>query len=195
MAKDRDYQHSILIVSSSEQFHVIVKRSLKNFITIDSKKSGVLARRALLERDYDLIVIDAPLSDEMGQELALDLSEKGSASILIVAPKEISEDIMESVTDQGILVVPKPFPKGRVDKAIRFLVAMQKRFRHYEKKSLSVEEKMEEIKLVSRAKILLVEKKHMSEEDAHRFIGKQAMDHGLPRRVTAQKIIDALDAS
>ena len=59
-----------------------------------------------------------------------------------------------------------------------------------EKKRLSLEEKMEELRVVSKAKILLVERKHMSEDEAHRYIGKCAMNRGVSRRKIAEEILD-----
>ena len=63
-----------------------------------------------------------------------------------------------------------------------------------ETKTLSVEEKMEEIRLVSRAKLLLVEKKNMTEDEAHRYIGKEAMDHGVSRKKIAEALLKELEA-
>ena len=52
MPHNKAIQHSILIVSSSEHFQGLVKRSLKDFITIDSAGSGSAARRYILEKYY-----------------------------------------------------------------------------------------------------------------------------------------------
>ena len=119
MSKNKDIQHSILIVSASEQFDSIVKSSLKNFMTVEFRKTGALGRRAILERYFDMIVVNSPLPDETGEDLVLDTAEKSNASILIVCPRDSFEDVLDHVTDSGILVVPKPFPRGRIDKAIR----------------------------------------------------------------------------
>lgn len=191
MSRNDDIQYSILIVSASAQFNELVKRSLNNFITIDIKKSASSARRSVLEKDYDLIVVNIPLPGDMGEEFAMDAAEKTSASILIVVPQDVSEDVMEYVSDEGILVLPKPFPRGRLDKALRFLVAMRRRMHSLEKKTLSIADKMEEIRIVSRAKILLVEKQGMSEDEAHRYIGKYAMDHGISRKDAAERVINS----
>lgn len=192
MPRADDIQHSVLIVSASGQFDAIVRKSLKNAMTIDSRKSAAMARRCILERYYDLVIVNAPLPDESGEEYALDVTEKCSASVLIVAPQEIYEEVLDHVTDHGILVIPKPFPKGRMDRAIRFLFAVQSRVRHLEREVLAVREKMDEMRLVSKAKVLLVEKKHMTEDEAHRFIGKQAMNSGVSRGRIAEKILDEL---
>lgn len=190
MPRKSDIHHSILIVSDSERFQTIVKKSLAGFLTIDVRKSASHARRSILERYYNLVVIDSPLSDEIGDALAIDIAENSHTSVLVVTPQELCEDVMERVTDYGVLVMPKPFENGRMDKAIRYLIAQQDHMLMLEKKYISLEEKMEELRLVSKAKILLVEKKQMTEDEAHRFIGKQAMNRGISRRKIAEEILD-----
>ena len=192
MPHNKAIQHSILIVSSSEHFQGLVKRSLKDFITIDSAGSGSAARRYILEKYYNLVVINIPLPDEIGEELALDIAEKSDSSVLLVTPREVSGFVMEHVADLGILVVEKPVPAGQLDQAVRFLTAVQNRICRLKRKTRKVEEKMEELRIVSRAKLLLVEKKGMTENDAHRFIGKQSMDRGVSRKRIAQRILDDL---
>ena len=83
MPKSMDTQHSILIVSSSGQFDAIVNRSLTGYISKDICKSAAIARRFVLERYYDLVVINAPLPDENGEDLAMDVSENCNASIIL----------------------------------------------------------------------------------------------------------------
>ena len=46
--------------------------------------------------------------------------------------------------------------------------------------------------MVSRAKLLLVEKKHMTEDEAHRYIGKLAMDGGVSRGIAARQIVEEI---
>ena len=194
MPRDKDIQHSILIVSSSDRFALLVKRSLKNYITIDTAKSSSLARRYILEKDYALVVIDSPLPDETGEALALDITERRDASVMLVAPEEISGFVMENAADHGILVVRKPAPAGQIDKAIRFLTAVQNKMVRLKQKTRKVEEKLEESRAVSRAKLLLVEKKGFTEETAHKFIGKQAMNRRVSRKRIARRIIEDLDS-
>ena len=53
----------------------------------------------------------------------------------------------------------------------------------------TLKEKVEETKLVSRAKLLLVQKLAFSEEEAHKYIEKRAMDLCVKRSVVAEEII------
>ena len=48
---------------------------------------------------------------------------------------------------------------------------------------------MAEIRLVNRAKWVLIDQEKTSEPEAHRFIEKQAMDRCVPRRVIAEAIL------
>ena len=193
MGKKADAQHSVLIVSASDQFAAVVRKPLSGIIMVDRRKSVASARQCVLERYYDLIVINAPLPDEMGEQFALDITHLCGASVLLIVPHEVYEDMMEYVTDRGILVIEKPLPRGRLNKAFRFLSAIQDRMHALEDRVQTVEEKMEEIRVVSKAKLLLVEKKKMTEEEAHRMIGKEAMNHGVSRRRIAERILEDLE--
>ena len=69
------------------------------------------------------------------------------------------------------------------------LCATRERLRQMEEKQLSVEQKMEEIRLVNRAKWLLIETLGMSEAESHRYIEKQAMDLRISKAQVARNII------
>ena len=65
----------------------------------------------------------------------------------------------------------------------------RERLRKSVKKALSIEEKMEEIRIVNRAKWLLISELKMDEQGAHRYIEKQAMDRCISKRIVAEEII------
>lgn len=193
MAKQKDISHSILIVSSSEQFEMQVKKALVGFLTIDVRKSSVSARRAILEQNYDLVVMRLPLPDDLGLDLAMDAAENTTASVLVEVPREIYEDVTDRLSDCGILVMPAPSQLFQIDKAIRFMKARQDVVFQLKQKIQKAEEKVEEVRIVSKAKLLLMEERKMSEDDAHRFIGKTAMNNGISRRKAAEMIMDDLE--
>ena len=194
MKKSDDQTNSILVVSSSQSMEQLVRRALfgKNHPVIDYRKTCTLARRALLENKYDIVIIDCPLSEEIGYDFAMDICEEYDASVLIITPPEIYDDVMEYVSDRVILALSKPVSEEFLIRGVRFLSAIQNRMKSYENKIASVEDKMEELKLVNRAKMLLMEKKHITESEAHRLIMKEAMDHSVGKKYVARSIIDSL---
>ena len=65
----------------------------------------------------------------------------------------------------------------------------RERLRKSFKKALSIEEKMEEIRIVNRAKWLPISELKMDEQGAHRYIEKHAMDRCISKRIVAEEII------
>lgn len=181
-----------MIVSGSEQFDMIARKALPpgSYKTLDFKRSASAAKRQLLEKNYDIVLINAPLPDEMGHEFALDIAERYDSGILIALPPEIYGDVSDYVSGQGILTLPKVLDAAQLKRAVQFIGAVQEKIYRYEQRVMSVEEKMNEIRIVSKAKVLLVEKKHMTEENAHQYIGKMAMDHGVSRKKIAEQILE-----
>ena len=90
----------------------------------------------------------------------------------------------------GVFLMQKPFSRSAIEMASDWLISARERTRRAEKKELSIEEKMAEIRLVNRAKWLLISELKMTEGDAHRHIEKQAMDRCVPRRAVAEEIIN-----
>lgn len=73
--------------------------------------------------------------------------------------------------------------------ALNWMASTRERLRKNEKRTLTIEEKMEEIRLVNRAKWLLISELKMDEQGAHRYIEKQAMDRCIAKKVVAKEII------
>ncbi len=58
-----------------------------------------------------------------------------------------------------------------------------------EQKTSSIEERMAEIRIVNRAKFLLISELKMSEPEAHHYIEKNAMDNCISKKEAAENII------
>ena len=93
------------------------------------------------------------------------------------------------VYKRQVFTLPKPTTKTMIAQTLGWLASVRERLRNLEKKTLSVEERMEEIRIVNRAKLLLVSELHMTEPEAHRYIEKQAMDTCVLKQVIAERII------
>ncbi|MCR5214932.1 MAG: ANTAR domain-containing protein [Eubacterium sp.] len=191
MAGNSRMQYSLLMVSSSEQFNILTKKALPSglFNVIETRKSASGAKREVLERNYDIIIINAPLMDEMGTDFVLGLQDKINAGILMITPAEISGNVTEMLIDYGVIVLAKPLKASAVNQAVRMLVANQKKLKDAEKRAKKAEEKLTELKLINRAKLLLIQS-GMNEEEAEKYIIKEAMDRGLKKKTVAVEIIE-----
>lgn len=151
------------------------------------------AKRMLLETDVDLVILNAPLRDEFGTQLALNLAQD-NLCVLMLVPAESFDAVCYKVEDEGILTLSKPVSRSGLLGAIKLLTAMRGKLRKLDRQNQALQEKMQDIRTVNRAKWLLIEIKRMTENEAHYYIEKQAMDMRLSSREVAENIIRTYDA-
>mgnify|MGYP004532721243 CR=1 FL=1 len=154
---------SALIVSSSQKAADYLQDILSRlrFSPVANAVSIAEAKRRQLEYRFDLVIINAPLPDDFGLE----------------------------VEDYGVLTFPRPGTRQSITSAIRLAAATHNRLSAFEKRAVKLESKMKEIRLVNRAKWLLIDRYNMSEEEAHKYIEKTAMDNCATRGEIAENII------
>lgn len=183
--------YSILLVSSSTGF-VDTMRSLlpeNRYSPVCTAENVSAAKRVLAERTFDFVIINSPLSDGSGLRLATDIAEQRNTIPLLLVKGEEYPDMLERTIRNGVYILAKPLTRATTAVALAWMAASRERIRVTEKKELSFEEKMGEIRVVNRAKWLLISELNMSEPEAHRYIEKQAMDRCIPRKQIAEEII------
>ena len=117
-----------------------------------------------------------------GASAAVDAAERSSAAILLLTddaalPRRcIRAGVMTAHPDELAAVLPS-------------LLATAERLRTLRDKTSSLQQRLDDSRIVARAKLLLISRLGMSEGDAHRYIEKTAMDSCLPRRGVAEGII------
>lgn len=117
-----------------------------------------------------------------GASAAVDAAERSSAAILLLTddtalPRRcIRAGVMAAHPDELAAVLPA-------------LLASAERLRTLRDKTSSLQQRLDDSRIVARAKLLLISRLGMSEGDAHRYIEKTAMDSCLPRRDVAEGII------
>ena len=113
---------------------------------------------------------------------AIDAAERSSSAILLLTddtalPRRcIRAGVMTAHPDELAAVLPA-------------LLASAERLRTLRDKTSSLQQRLDDSRIVARAKLLLISHLGMSEGDAHRYIEKTAMDSCLPRRDVAEGII------
>ena len=188
----KEQVYSVLVVSSSDKISRAIRDvfplpSFSPFIVVSSVSA---AERAVAERTFDLIIVNSPLPDDGGLRFSVDVADRSeSTMVLFLVREEQYEEARETLATYGVFTLRKPVSRSVMEAAADWLVSARERFRKAEKKTLSIEEKMNEIRLVNRAKWLLISELKMTESDAHRYIEKQAMDRCIPKRRVAEEII------
>ncbi len=180
-----------LIVCDNEKGTDFYKGFLKEngIVDILVTENGPKGKRALLDYDFDLCIINSPISGSLGEELAIDIAEKNMCQVILFVKAEFMEEVTAHVEDYGVITVSKPINKQLFWQALKLARVAQRRINMARKESVKLEKKLEDLKIISRAKLLLIINKDITEQEAHKYIEKQAMDTRLARVEVAKEII------
>ncbi len=187
----RERVYSILIVSATDKFTSAFADLLPEtrYSPIHTAASVNAAERILAEKTFDFVIINAPLPDDMGTRFAIDTCTSKQSAVLLLVKSDIHAGIHDKVAEYGVFTLSKPTSKPTMIHALSWMESARERLRQFEKKSLSIKEKMAEIRLVNKAKWILISELKMNEPDAHRYIEKQAMDRCITKQTIAEEII------
>ena len=182
---------SALIVSCSEKSiafftEMLISASISHIVTLQSCAE---ARRLILNRDFDLVIINAPLRDEPGESLSRHIASRGVSQVILVVKREFFEEVSLRTGDAGVLTIAKPFNKPLFWSALMFAKSVGTRLKFMQSENIKLKQKIEDIHIVDRAKCILISYLRMSEHEAHRYIEKQAMDMRTTKRMVAEGIL------
>ena len=185
----------VLIVSGS----TTAAKSLSDLLGTASKQNVTVstnsgeARRILSSKEFDMIIINSPLTDDLGSDLAVFASESTLAGIMFIVKADIYRMVAARLEDYGIMVIEKPLNRNLFSQSLRLVKATQNRMRSFRQENVKLKNQIAEMRLTDRAKAVLMDYLKLSEPQAHRFIVKQAMDMRMTKMEVAQNILKTYD--
>ena len=187
VSKMTEDSHSVLIVTKDSKLSqnsaaMLVAPLFETEVLSDFNE----ARRRVSERVYNIILVD--YAEGEGTDFAIDASESLS-TILLLTPPSLFEEISYRVEGYGIIAITNPFDQFYFYNMIKAAIAVQYKVQVLSSQTTKLKVKMEEIRQVNRAKMLLMQNLNMSEQEAHRYIEKEAMDRGLKKTAVAENVI------
>ncbi|MFI3201398.1 MAG: ANTAR domain-containing protein [Eubacteriales bacterium] len=187
---------SAFIISSSEKSVPFMRQMLEEMaITrIQVATSSGEARRILVEEEYDLCIVNAPLSDEYGEQLAIYMMEKELSEVILLVKSELYEKVSRKVERLGIVVVGKPISKTMFWNALKITQTSFYRIERMRRENKKLAQQIEDIRIINRGKCVLMSYLSMSEKEAHKHIERHAMDMRITKREVAEGILKTYDS-
>lgn len=112
--KEELYAQAFLIVTNSEKsiafFTELLHQNAYESITFIENCGK--ARRMLLEREFDLCIINAPLADESGIEFAIHVASDGICQVILIVKSELFDEASAGVEEFGVFTVSKPINRS-----------------------------------------------------------------------------------
>ncbi len=138
---------------------------------------------------YDMAVINAPLPDGFGNDLAKKLYDSFGIPSVLLTPGEYIEEIEQYFEGIPCFPLAKPIGKSALTQGIQLACGAFRQISRLSTENEALQRKMEDFKVIDRAKCTLVGVLKMNEKQAHRYIQKQAMDQRVKPRVIAESIL------
>lgn len=151
-------------------------------------ETGGEAWRLLQERSFALVLVACPLRDTKGFDLAK-MAGETTAGVLLVCRPPLYEEASSKLEQEGVFVLSTDMGKRFFLQAVKLMEAVHKRLSGAQPQAERMQKKLQDIRVVDKAKCLLIQYEGMTEEEAHRRIEKQAMDLRLTKRQVAEDIL------
>ncbi len=186
---------NVLIISSNKN----AAEALAGFIresfqcSVRAAESGYQAK-SIFRSDpgLDLALINTPLIDESGIDLAEYITENTAASCILIIKPENSEKTSERAEKSGVIVMIRPVNRGLLYQLVKTIdIAVKRSLRIYQEKQ-KLERRIEEIKTIDKAKFMLMEYKSMTEAAAHEYLEQYAMNKRKKKYIAALELIDRI---
>ena len=177
--------NNALIIAVSDDIKASLSLMLSEIgITDISATSGNSLRELLSEKSYGLILLVMPLENGLGLETARYISEFTQSALVIFTPSKVYEEVCGKLSSISANILPKNTPDCIMKSTIRSALHVKEQLDELRCENEALRKTVNEMKLVNRAKCVLIEYLRISEKEAHRQIQKRAMD----RRTTLTEV-------
>jgi response regulator NasT len=170
-------------------------RVLENFIMNSLKHPHEIAWEVLADKgvrsakkgDYGLLIVEAGIADPVAIKACHSAVSHPTSSVLFLADEtsfstEEEKKAREKLLDMGATILVKPLKQSAFTTAIQAADMAHIRLG-------ALKKKLDDEKVITRAKLLLMQTLSFTEEEAHKFIEKEAMNSGRTRSDVAYEII------
>ena len=185
----------VLIVTKSSKATQLITELMQDegYTQCEVTDRSSEAKRCVETEFFDLIFIYTPLSDEVGLNLSIYMSQHTKSGVFIAVSESTAMKTKDKLSENGVIMLQKPVSVEAVHHSLLALRAMQFRMGRMEEKNQELITQLEDMKVINRAKMVLMQCLAMSEEQAHRYIEKQAMDLRVSRRYVAQQVLNTYE--
>lgn len=176
----------IVAFSKSENARNIRNILVKNgFHVVSVCTSGAQTLAAAGEMEQGIIVGGGKFQDMMYDELCRFLPE-GFSMLVLAQTGLLTDEIPENA-----LFLPMPLKVHELISSLELMALTQEKKRKKRRHGPRVR-KQEDLEIIDQAKKMLIERNHMTEEEAHRYIQKCSMNSGNSLVETAEMIISLI---
>lgn len=151
------------------------------------------AKRLLAAEEFDLVLIVAPIKDEMGIRSSKEISVLFHVPVLLFVKPDIYDMALYQVKDAMVFVLTLPVFKSVAVQTIGVMEKVNHQLQEMDRKIKKERQKLRDEKIINRCKLMLIENYRWSEERAHHYIEKMAMDHSITKVIVSKTLLNKME--
>ncbi|MBR5973604.1 MAG: ANTAR domain-containing protein [Clostridiales bacterium] len=164
-----------------------IRKSLKHPHQITWSDLHTEGRRLVKKGDFGLLIVSSHIDDKDAFSVCKLATSHPTACLLYIADetnlsKKEEKDAQAAILDIGAAILIKPLKQSAFAAAINSADMAHIRL-------CALKKRMDDDKVVNRAKLILIQTLGFSEEEAHKHIERQAMNSGRTRADVAYEIV------
>ena len=136
-----------------------------------------------------LIVLQSDAPDAQALHRCAELAETAEAVFLLLVRQEAYGAAWRTLQKHGVCVMTWPMEQAVLTQTLRNLLLLKKSMQTMQAQTDQLRSQLQDLKRIQKAKGLLMRQLGMTEQDAHRWIEKAAMDRCVKKREIAETII------
>lgn len=187
-------KRKVLIISTNKDTFTIIKNVLPvSKYTPFYVETILEAKKQLHKETYDIVVIQAGLKDEFGVKSAVDFVRIFNVQVLLMVKNDIFDQTCYKVNESGIYVLSLPTNKNMIYQSIVLIEQSILIKQKYEREIIRLKKQIQDDRKVNQAKLMLIEQYNWTEDKAHHYIEKLAMDTSQTKVEIAMSLLNRLD--
>lgn len=144
-----------------------------------------------IDFDVDIVLVFGMNAKKALQ--AFSACSKLSAGFIYIAGAKSDADDVAALFDFGVHTVYSPISKSALWHDMNIAACVPKRISAMKNENTMLISRLAEERIISRAKLVIMEYLKLSEAQAHRYIEKQAMDLRISRAEVAARILETYE--
>lgn len=169
----------VLLLKAVSRTRELEPLLLQAGLEVTAASTMVQARKLLLDVDFSLVIIETPLSDGSGREMAIMAANNPGLDVILFAAASQVESLSYSLERYGIHVLGRNASAQEISALLRILKVSQVRIARLEEKNARLLKRLSEERVLCEAKCILALKAGLDEQSAHHYLEKKAMDERI----------------
>lgn len=181
-----------VLIADDEALHNLALTSQLEALghqVVATASNGQEAVKLAAETHPDIAILDIRMPEKTGPEAAVDITAQRPIPIIILSAYSDARTVEEATRSPIFHYLVKPVDPDDLAPAIAVARARFGDWVDAHRQREQLEEKLEERKIIERAKGLLMETRGFSEREAYRFLQKTSQDKNTPMVDLARKIL------